>query len=319
MSSVRMDAYCIIRARCVQVRPVRGMLCGLLVFAGVLLSASVVAAGDSKLAAEWLRQAELAFRQGDVEKSLGLLDKVIGETPDSAQAHYLRGRIHEDARRHTEAVASYSLALRFDPKASGLYQRRGCENFRLGRFTDALDDFDRFIALAPQQEAEHWQRGIAYYYAGLYEKGRRQFELHRTVNPNDVENAVWHFLCVARLEGVEAARKAFIPVRWDRRIPMMELHGLYAGHKSTNDVLRAVGQGVEEGGERRGRQFYADLYIGLFLEATGAAAAAQPYLERAAAESAAFGYMGDVARVHLDVMRRGSRASGASSVGAPSR
>lgn len=276
-------------------------------------------AGDAKLAAEWLRQAEMAVSQRDPEKALNLLEKVLGETPESAQAHYLRGRIHEDARRHAEAVASYSLALRFDPKASGLYQRRGCEFFRMGRFTDALDDFDRFIALAPQQEAEHWQRGIAYYYAGLYEKGRRQFELHRTVNPNDVENAVWHFLCVARLEGVEAARKAFIPIRWDRRIPMMELHGLYAGRKSTNDVLQAVRQGVEEGAERRGRQFYADLYIGLFLEATGEAAAAKPFIERAASVGLDFGYMGDVARVHLDVMRRQSRPAVSTSSSVPAR
>mgnify|MGYP000446850332 CR=1 FL=1 len=38
------------------------------------------------------------------------------------------------------------------------------------------------------------------------EEGRKLFELHRSVNPQDVENAAWHFLCAARVDGLEKAR-----------------------------------------------------------------------------------------------------------------
>jgi hypothetical protein len=38
------------------------------------------------------------------------------------------------------------------------------------------------------------------------------FYAGRTVNPNDVENAAWHFLCVARAESPEKARAALLPV-----------------------------------------------------------------------------------------------------------
>ena len=65
--------------------------------------------------------------------------------------------------------------------------------------------FDQLVVAVPGAEPELWQRGLALYYAERFEDGRKQFELHRTVNPNDVENPAWHYLCVAKLEGVQAA------------------------------------------------------------------------------------------------------------------
>jgi lipoprotein NlpI len=93
--------------------------------------------------------------------------------------------------------------------AASVLRLRGEEHFRQAQIAESIADFDRQVKLQPDQAAQHWQRGIAYYYAGEYDKGARQFELHQTVNPQDVENAVWHFLCVVRAPkgSVEAARK----------------------------------------------------------------------------------------------------------------
>jgi lipoprotein NlpI len=151
------------------------------------------------------------------------------------------------------------------------------------------------------------QLGIAYYYAGEYEKGARQFELHATVNPQDVENAVWHFLCVARApEGsVAAARKALIPVTDDARVPMAQIQQLFGGSMTPNEVLQT---GKEAGGAAR---FYADLYVGLYYEALDhedeslrliASAATSPEGRR--------DYMGDVARVHMTLREKRAAPSG---------
>jgi lipoprotein NlpI len=48
--------------------------------------------------------------------------------------------------------------------------------------------------------------------------------------------------------------------------------------------------------------FYAHLYIGLYYEAAGDAKAAREHLERAVSYRANH-YMGDVARVHLGLMK----------------
>src|SRR5829696_7549167 len=89
---------------------------------------------------------------------------------------------------------------------------RAVAEFERGRFASAAAAFDELAAMMPNRSAELWQRGIALYYAGRYADCRRQFESHRTVNPDDVENAAWHFLCVAREQNVQAARAALLPV-----------------------------------------------------------------------------------------------------------
>ena len=178
---------------------------------------------------------------------------------------------------------------------------RGEEHFRHARIAESIADFDREVQLQPNRAAEHWQRGIAYYYAGEFEKGARQFELHRTVNPQDVENAAWHFLCLARAPkgSVESARKSLIAVANDTRVPMAQIQQLFAGSKTPEDVLRA---GEEAGGTAK---FYADLYVGLYYEARGLTDDSLRLIARAADNPAARkGYMGDVARVHVILRKK---------------
>jgi len=77
---------------------------------------------------------------------------------------------------------------------------RAIEDFQNGRIEQSVAGFDRLIKVAPEVAPQLWQRGIALYYARHYKECRVQFESHRTVNPDDVENAAWHFLCVAKAE-----------------------------------------------------------------------------------------------------------------------
>jgi len=64
--------------------------------------------------------------------------------------------------------------------------------FARGQIEQSVAAFDRLAAAAPRAMPQLWQRGIALYYAGRYDDCRKQFEAHRTVNPDDVENAAWH-------------------------------------------------------------------------------------------------------------------------------
>jgi len=175
------------------------------------------------------------------------------------------------------------------------HQRRAEIHFQNARIDASLRDFDRFNQLRPDRAARNWQRGIALYYAERYQAGVAQFELHRTVNPQDVENAVWHFLCATRAPGgsVERARESLIPVKHDERTPMAEIHDLFAGTASVEEVLAAGADGGESG------RFYADLYAGLYLEALGDRERSLEHIARAAVNPSADHYMGDVTRTHL--------------------
>jgi lipoprotein NlpI len=171
---------------------------------------------------------------------------------------------------------------------------KAAEDFRAGRIEDAARGFDRAALLAPAEAPFMWQRGIAQYYVGRFDECARMFATHRTVNPDDVENAAWHFLCVAADETFDAARRKLLPVGPDSRVPMREIYQLFQGRVTVPQVLEAAGTSVRA-------QFYAHLYSGLYLEASGNHDAARAQIKIAAEPryAQAGGYMHDVARVHV--------------------
>lgn len=173
---------------------------------------------------------------------------------------------------------------------------RAMADFRAGRVEQSLDGFDRVARLSPADAPYLWQRGIAQYYAGKFRECRDMFVSHRTVNPDDVENAAWHFLCVARAESPDAARKQMLPVGPDARVPMREVYQMFRGAMTQAQVLKAAGTDPAA-------QFFARLYIGLYLEATGNRDGGRAQIEIAAEDRYARvgGYMHDVARVHMKV------------------
>lgn len=244
------------------------------------------------------RQAKAAHARGASEEALKLATQAISIEPRNPRGYLMRARIHEGTREPARAIADCDQVVKLSPGLPDAWQLRGSEHFKLGHIPESIADFDQFLRLVPQQTPHHWQRGIAYYYAGRFEDGRKQFELHQTVNPNDVENAVWHFLCVARASSVEKARAALIPIQGDARVPMMEVHALFAGKLKPQDVLKAARAGDPPAARLKQQLFYAHLYLGLYFEALGEAAPAREHITKAAEEFQTGDYMGEVARVH---------------------
>ena len=251
-----------------------------------------------------LHSADAALKQGKFAEAVAIASKVLTADPKDSRAWLLRARAHEASRDYAKAIVDYDAGLKLNTNAAIAYQRRGEAHFRLGQFKESIADFDRFLELMPAQAPQHWQRGIALYYAGRYEDGRKQFELHQTVNSHDVENAVWHFLCVARASGVEKARTALIPIEGDARVPMAQVHALFAGKAKPEDVLTAAKAGDPPTDRLDSQLFFAHLYLGLYFEAIENPERAREHIFQAATGYKADHYMGDVARVHAQVLRK---------------
>jgi len=176
---------------------------------------------------------------------------------------------------------------------------RAVADFEAGRIAESAAGFDGLVKALPSAAPQLWQRGITLYYAGRYADCRAQFELHRTVNPDDVENAAWHFLCVARAESAAKARAALLPVGPDARVPMRQIYEMFRGSLSPEQVVQAAGS-------QASAQFYAQLYVGLYFEALRDDRRALEHITAAAADRFADvgGYMHTVAKVHLGILRR---------------
>ena len=296
------------RPRC---RPRRLVVPLLALLAALPVAAAAGLAAGAEGTDGLLQKARAAYEAGDAKGAAALADQAVAADPKNPRCYLYRAALRELAREFDKVVADCDKLIELEPENASAYQRRGSAHFRAGHIDESIRDFDKFIELEPQEEPYHWQRGISYYYAGRFEDGRKQFESHQEVNSSDVENAAWHYLCVARADGVEAARKKLIPISGDARVPMAEVHALFAGKAEPADVLAAARAGEPGADELKGRMFYAHLYLGLYHEAAGDAARAREHIDLAADKFAQTHYMGDVARVHAARLRKAEKDKGA--------
>jgi lipoprotein NlpI len=247
------------------------------------------------------------FKSGKEKDGIQALSKLIDANPKDASLFSIRAQMRDGQRDFENAILDYTAALKLAPDIVNHYQSRGAANFRAGNIEASIKDFDKYIAAHPEQAPYHWQRGISHYYAGRFKDGTAQFELHKTVNPNDVENSVFHFICKAPLVGVEKAQESIIPIKNDTRIPMMKVLEMYAGKATPEEVLKRAHEGDPPARRLKNQLFYAHLYIGLYYEALRKKEETAKYIKLAATKYFSPHYMGDVARVHWEILQKRSK------------
>jgi lipoprotein NlpI len=173
---------------------------------------------------------------------------------------------------------------------------------RAGEIKKAIEQFKRYIERVPEHEPDLWQHGIALALDGQYDEGRKLFELHRTVNPNDVENALWHFYCVAKASSPEKARSLVLPAPGDRRVPMEELLKLYRGDGDEAAVRAAIDEYPAGSRGHDSASFYGELYLAMYADAVGDRKRAIELAAKAAGAKDV-NYMTDVGRIYYSAVR----------------
>ncbi|KAL6746512.1 hypothetical protein V8C86DRAFT_2940602 [Haematococcus lacustris] len=189
-----------------------------------------------------------------------------------------------------------------DPRA---LVRRGMSKFSRNDVEGAAADFDAAWAADPSLRPFLWQRGLAHYYLGRYQEGAEQFRSDVAVNPNDTEEAIWAFICEARLQGPASARQNFLVVGQDSRPVMRAAYEAFKAGGSPDKIRTAI---ADPSGHSA---FYGQLYVGLWHEAEGTLqepSARAAILAACATEYArkSGDYMASLARVHC--LRRGWQA-----------
>jgi lipoprotein NlpI len=254
-------------------------------------------------AEELVKKAGAALKDGKTKEALELTTQAIKADPAHVPAYFLRGSIHQLQHEHEQAIADFTKSVELAPKLADAYQLRGLEHFRLGHIQESIRDFDRYLELKPKRKPEHWQRGISYYYAGKFKEGKEQFEGYQDFDSNDVENAVWRYLCMVPLVGKTKARAAILKIGKDDRVPMRQVYDLFSGKIKPEDVLAAAKGGKSTPQELNQRLFYAHLYLGLYYESEGDAKKTLEQLSLATDHRIGH-YMWDVARVHRDILKK---------------
>lgn len=227
-------------------------------------------------------QPSCAQSQEDLQKATFLLH--------SATMDVMAGKYDSVSEKATQAAALVK-------DNGGVQQSAGELLFRAGKPTESLPYFDRANELMSENAPHNWQRGIALGCCNKWAEGAAQFKTHHDVNPDDVENSAWYFLCVAKSEGLDAAKKSVIPSRGDARQPMMTILQMLKGEKQPEDVLKVAAE-AQAGPRRKQAMFYGELYVGLYYDSIGETEKAIEHL-RASLTYDQNHYMSDTARVYL--------------------
>ncbi|MDB6155438.1 MAG: nlpI 2 [Chthoniobacteraceae bacterium] len=205
-------------------------------------------------------------------------------------------------------LAAATEALLKAPDSVPLLSHRGDCNLFTGHFAEAVVDFEKMIALDPSQDAPHWRLGIAYYFAGNFEKSAKQFEKYHLYDGHDRENGIWKFLADARREGIEKARTRMLAYDAFDREPFPSLYEMLAGRKSGAEVLAEIEKKGLAGNPNV--EFFAHYYIGLNEELLGRRDEAKEHLKKAVAvyegrrPSSSASYMWQVARLNAAALKK---------------
>jgi len=211
-----------------------------------------------------------------------------------------------DAAESAIELAGRQLAT--DPASIAALSKRGDAYFNLGRFQEAVADYDAMVKADPAIDASHWRRGIALFYAGRAEEGAKQFERYHSFDNVDRENGIWRFLCQAKSVGLEKARESLLKYEKDDREPFPAVFKLFAGTTTEKDILEGIAAAKIPEVERQSRLFYAALYIGLNHAVQKRPMEAQAALARATKNdwprTAGYGprWMWHVGRVHWELL-----------------
>lgn len=255
---------------------------------------------------EFLKRAQDALMQGDKDEALKFATRAVMSDQTNFVGYKFRGELNAHMRKFDAAVLDFTMAYQYAPQRPELLRLRARTHFKAGRLDDAIADWELFTKRQPDisQDPYLFTLGIAYAIAGRNEDARKRFEWYDVVQSNDVEAAAWHYLAVARHSGEASAQDRLLEIKEDKRIPMMQVYEMLKGSLSPGRVLAAARSGEPSPRELLRSMFYANLYIGLYFEASGQSNLAQIYLRRASAGET-FGdftldYMREVARVFAD-------------------
>lgn len=281
------------------------------IVAAALAVALVATAGaakqDDKKVEKLLKQIEEAAKEKKYDEMIKLAKEAEGLDKENPAIPFALGSAYTALRKNQEAADAFTKVIKLAPDAAVAYDRRGDANLKAGKFEDAVKDFDKYHELrkaGDKEKAEHWRRGIALYYAGKFKEGADQFALHKSVNPEDVENAAWHYLCSVRAgTDKKKAQAELIAVKDDTRVPMKKIHEMFAGKCQPPAVLDEVAKSKLTGEPLKEAEFYAHLYIALYYESEGKKKECEDHL-KIAVEKKISHYMWDVADIHLKTLKK---------------
>ena len=106
----------------------------------------------------------------------------------SAEAYFNRGVAKAELGKYADAIANFDTAIQRDPDFMEAYFNRGSTKAELGKYSEAITDFDTAIQLNPKNVRSYNDRGVAKAELGRYVEAITDFDTAIQRDPENVRS-----------------------------------------------------------------------------------------------------------------------------------
>ena len=131
------------------------------------------AESDAKLR----REAQAKAQQGDYAEAITLLDQLIKRHPQNAINYNNRGLVYFQHGQFEQAGADYDTAIQLNPQLASAYNNRANYYAARRHLVAAVADYDRAIDLNPSYVRAWINRGITLRDLGRYDQAVENFDI----------------------------------------------------------------------------------------------------------------------------------------------
>ncbi len=120
----------------------------------------------------------------DSEKRLRLLGELVNQYPQEKQFHYDLGFAYEGRRRYQEALEEYERALALDPNFGFVINQAGYVYAETGNLEKAIQYFERYAAINPGQANPIDSIAELYFRMGRFDEAKAKYQEALEIRPD---------------------------------------------------------------------------------------------------------------------------------------
>lgn len=135
---------------------------------------------------DFLRRAEIAWRQGHFQESAQAYRQALKVQPELALAHYGLGLALARLQKYQEAVTSFQAAIRYEPEWARAHKDLGVAYLKLKRWPQAVEAFKTSLKNQPEDPEVSYNLGVALGKLDKHEEALEAFEAAVRLKPDYV-------------------------------------------------------------------------------------------------------------------------------------
>ncbi|MEA3462274.1 MAG: tetratricopeptide repeat protein [Bacteroidota bacterium] len=133
--------------------------------------------------------AVMQTADGDAEEAIEGLNKVIRQDPARFEAYLQRAEALSQAGDLSAAISDMELYLNYFPESDSAIYRKGMIQFRHGRYLNAIQSFNRSLALNQGKASYYYARGLTYAATGTTRYAEKDMSMALDLDPLNGE--IW--------------------------------------------------------------------------------------------------------------------------------